>query len=101
MGIIKVITDSVGGSFTDQWKKLITAGYFDEHTAVAPGRLKTNNNGHGVNTHGSMDVISNGSKIFIPENTAAFIFSQAGIEHIITTPGSYEYQDGEENVFNG
>ena len=101
MGIIKAFTDSVGGSFTDQWKKLITAGYFDEHTAVAPGILKTNNNGHGVNTHGSMDVISNGSKIFIPENTAAFIFSQAGIENIITTPGGYEYQDGEENVFTG
>lgn len=101
MGILKVITDSVGGSFADQWKKLITAGYFDEHTAVAPGILKTNNNGRGVNIHGSMDVISNGSKIFIPENTAAFIFSQAGIENIITTPGGYEYQDGEESVFNG
>jgi membrane protease subunit (stomatin/prohibitin family) len=101
MGIIKAFTDSVGGSFTDQWKKLITAGYFDEHTAVAPGILKTNNNGRGVNPHGSMDVISNGSKIFIPENTAAFIYSQAGIENIITTPGGYEYQDGEESVFNG
>lgn len=101
MGILKAYTDSVRGSFTDQWKKLITVGYFNEHTAVAPGILKTNNNGRGVNTHGSMDVISNGSKIFIPENTAAFIFSQAGIENIITTPGGYEYQDGEESVFNG
>ncbi|WP_318509125.1 SPFH domain-containing protein [Bacillus sp. T3] len=101
MGVLKAITDSVGGSFTDQWKKLITAGYFDEHTAVAPGILKTNNIGRGVNMHGSMDVISNGSKIFMPENTAAFIFSQAGIENIITTPGGYEYQDGEESVFNG
>jgi membrane protease subunit (stomatin/prohibitin family) len=101
MGILKAITDSVGGSFADQWKKLITAEYFDEHTAVAPGILKTNNSGRGVNMHGSMDVISNGSKIFIPENTAAFIFSQAGIENIITTPGGYEYQDGEESVFNG
>ncbi|MFJ5717384.1 SPFH domain-containing protein [Neobacillus sp. NPDC093127] len=101
MGIIKALSDSVGGAFADQWKKLITAGYFDEHTAVAPGILKMNNNGRGVNTHGSMDVISNGSKIFIPENTAAFIFSQAGIENIITTPGGYEYQEGEESVFNG
>lgn len=101
MGIIKAFTDSVGGTFADQWKELITAGNFDEHTAVAPGILKTNNNGRGANTHGSMDVITNGSKIFIPENTAAFIFSQAGIENIITTPGSYEYQDGEESVFNG
>jgi membrane protease subunit (stomatin/prohibitin family) len=101
MGIIKAFTDSVGGSFADQWKELITAGYFDEHSAVAPGILKTNKNGRGVNTHGSIDVISSGSKIFIPENTAAFIFSEAGIEDIITTPGGYEYLDGEESVFNG
>jgi membrane protease subunit (stomatin/prohibitin family) len=101
MGIIKALSDSVGGAFSDQWKKIITAGHFDEHTAVAPGILKMNNNGFGVDAHGSMDVISNGTKIFIPENTAAFIFSQAGIENIITTPGSYEYQDGEESVFNG
>lgn len=101
MGIIKAASDSVGGAFADQWKKLITAGRFDEHTAVAPGILKMNNNGRGVNTPGSMDVISNGSKIFIPENTAAFIFSRAGIENIITTPGGYEYQDGEESIFNG
>lgn len=101
MGIIKALSDSVGGVFADQWKELITAGHFDEHTAVAPGILKMNNNGRGVNKHGLMDVISNGSKIFIPENTVAFIFDQAGIENIITTPGVYEYQDGEESVFNG
>lgn len=101
MGIIKAFIDSVGGSFADQWKELITAGHFDEHTVVAPGILKTNNNGRGVNSLGSIDVISNGSKIFIPENTAAFIFSQAGIEGIITTPGGYEYRDGEESLFDG
>ncbi|WP_458413058.1 SPFH domain-containing protein [Schinkia sp. CFF1] len=101
MGFIKALSNSVGGVFADQWKELITAGQFDEHTAVAPGILKMNNNGRGVNKHGLMDVISNGSKIFIPENTAAFIFDQAGIENIITTPGVYEYQDGEESVFNG
>ncbi|UYO64569.1 SPFH domain-containing protein [Acetobacterium wieringae] len=101
MGIIKAFIDSVGGSFADQWKELITAGHFDEHTVVAPGILKTNNNGRGVNSLGSTDVISNGSKIFIPENTAAFIFSQAGIEGIITTPGGYEYRDGEESLFDG
>jgi membrane protease subunit (stomatin/prohibitin family) len=101
LGIIKAITDSVEGTFTSQWKKLITAGHFDEHTVVAPGVLKYNNNGRGVNTHGFMDIISNGSKIFVPENTAAFIFSQGGIENMITTPGGYEYKDGDKSIFKG
>lgn len=101
MGIIKAMTNSVGGTLADQWKDIITAGSFDEHTAVTPGIFKGTNNGRGTNTHGSSGVISNGSKIFVPENTAAFIFSQSGIENIITTPGGFEYQNGEESVFNG
>lgn len=101
MGILRAFTDAVGGTLADQWKELITAGSFDEHTVVVPGCLKSNNNGRGSNTRGSDSVISNGSKIFVPENTAAFIFSQSGIENIITTPGGYEYQDGESSIFNG
>lgn len=101
MGIIKAITDSVSGTIADQWKEIITAGHYDEYTVVAPGIVKNRNNGRGVNTYGSMAVISNGSKIFVPENTAAFIFNQGEIENIITTPGGYEYQDGEGSIFNG
>ena len=101
MGILKAFTNSVGGTFADQWKELITVGSFDEHTVLMPGILKNTNNGRGQNVNGSEDVISNGSKIFVPENTAAFIFSQSGIENIITTPGGYEYQDGEASIFNG
>lgn len=101
MGILKAFTSAVGGTLADQWKDLITAGSFDEHTVVVPGCLKSTNNGRGSNTSGSDGIISNGSKIFVPENTAAFIFSQSGIENIITTPGGYEYQDGESSIFNG
>lgn len=101
MGILKAFTNSVGGTLADQWKELITVGSFDEHTVLMPGILKNTNNGRGQNVNGSEDVISNGSKIFVPENTAAFIFSQSGIENVITTPGGYEYRDGEASVFNG
>lgn len=33
--------------------------------------LQESNNGRGVNNKGSLGIISNGSKIFVPENTAA------------------------------
>jgi membrane protease subunit (stomatin/prohibitin family) len=101
MGIIQAFTGAIGGTFTDQWKKIITASHFDEHTVVSPGILKQTNNGRGSNYNGSNGVISNGSKIYIPENTSAFIFSQSGIEEIITTPGGYEYQNGQKSIFNG
>lgn len=100
MGIVRAISGAVGGAFADQWKEIITSGIFDEHTVVVPGVLKTSNNGRGTNYKGSEGVISNGSKIYVPENTAAFIFSQSGIENIITQPGGFEYQDGEASIFN-
>lgn len=101
MGIIRAFTGAIGGTFADQWKDIITATHFDEHTVVSPGIYQQTDKGRGSNFNGSNGVISNGSKILIPENTAAFIFSQSGIEEIITTPGGYEYQTGQKSIFNG
>ena len=101
MGIIRAFEGAISGTFADQWKDIITVNSFDEHTVVAPGYLKSSNNGRGTNFYGSDGVISNGSKIYVPENTAAYIFSQSGIEEIITVPGGYEYQNGTPSLFNG
>jgi membrane protease subunit (stomatin/prohibitin family) len=101
MGIFKAFKGAVGGTLADQWKDIITAGHFDEHTVVAPGVFQQTNNGRGSNYNGSDCVITNGSRIFVPENTAAFIFSQAGIEEIVTVSGGFEYNKGQESIFNG
>ena len=99
MGIFDSIIDSVGGMFSDQWKDVVTAGPFSEHTVVAPGVRKDAQDGRGAN-EGSRDVLSNGSVLFVPENTAAFVYSQAGIERVITEPGGFVYRDGEFSVFD-
>lgn len=101
MGMLRAIGGAVGGTLADQWKDVIIAGRFDEHSAVVSGVLKDEDNGRGSNGHGSEGVITNGSKIYVPENTAAFIFSQSGIENIISQPGGYEYHDGQDSIFNG
>lgn len=100
MGIIKAINDSLRSTLADQWKEIITVGEFGEYEAVLPGVMKTKNNGYGTNKPGSEGVISNGSRIYVPENTVAFIFGDSGIENIIDKSGGYEYQDGEKSVFN-
>ena len=100
MGILRAFKDAVASTFADQWKEIVTAGEFDEHTLVAPGIIKTRDKGRGTNNLGSEGVISNGSKIFVPENTAAFVFNQSAIENIVLLPGGYEYLDGDESVFN-
>lgn len=99
MGIFDAALDSIGGVLADQWKDIVTAPAFDEHTVMAPGIRKNSQNGRGAN-RGAEDILSNGSLIFVPEGTAAFVFSQAGIEQVITTPGGFEYRDGQASVFD-
>lgn len=99
MGILDAALDSIGGVLADQWKDVVTAAPFDEHTIVAPGVRKESQNDYGAN-QGAGDILSNGSVIFVPENTAAFVFSQAGIEQVITQPGGFEYRDGMATVFD-
>lgn len=99
MGILDAAFDAFSGTLADQWKDIVTVGEFDERTAVAPGVRKRSNEGYGYN-QGQSNILSNGSIIYVPENTAAFIFSQSGIEDVITKPGGYEYRDGQLSVFD-
>ncbi len=92
MALIKAFAGALGGTFADQWLDIITVGQFDEHVALMPGVYQETNQGRGSNTKHSDAVISNGSRIYVPENTAAFIFDQSGIESIITESGSNEYR---------
>ena len=100
MGIIRAVYDAVGGTFGDQWKDIVTAEEFDEHTLVSPGVIRGKNRWRGSNTRGSDDIISAGSKIFIPENTAMFVFGEGGIEEVIFEPGNYVYEGGPANIFD-
>lgn len=100
MGVIKAVVGALGGTLSDQWRDIIQPQKFDEAVAVVPGTQRSTDNGRGTNYKGSEGVITNGSKIFVPENTVAYIFSGQGIETIITEPGAYEYEEGQESVFD-
>ncbi len=99
MGLLDATFDSIEGMLFDQWKDIVTTQPFDERVVVAPGIRKRTDNGFG-NNYGSDNILTNGSIILVPENTAAFVFSQAGIEQVITTPGGFEYRDGETSVLD-
>ncbi len=101
MGIIKAFSGALGGTLADQWLDIITVDSFDEQTLCMPGVFKSKNRWRGANTQGSEGIITNGSKIYVPENTAAFVWSQGGIEGVITDPGGYIYQNGESSVLSG
>ena len=83
MALIRAFAGALSGTFADQWLDIITVGQFDEHAVLMPGIYQETNRDRGSNTKHSEAVISNGSRIYVPENTAAFIFDQSGIENII------------------
>lgn len=101
MGFIKSFANSVSGTFADQWLEIIIPGEFTEHNVVSPGFIMNKNRGRGTNTRASDGVISNGSKVYVPENTAAFSFNEGGIEDIIYNPGEYVFQHGVNSLLNG
>ena len=105
MGFIKAFTGALGGTFADQWKDYYmprqgvpaTAAIFE---AVPVGT----NAGRGENTKGSENIISNGSKIVVPEGTALITMQDGAITGFISEPGGYTFtsEDAQsQSIFAG
>jgi membrane protease subunit (stomatin/prohibitin family) len=102
MGLIRAAADAVGGTLADQWKDFFTAPVFDEQTIVAPATFQQGNWGRGINRNGSSNVITDGSRVVVPENTAVVITDGGGIASVSTEPGYFVYRnDAQPSVFAG
>ena len=98
MGFIKAFTGAISSTFADQWQDFYmprtnvstTAGIFQ---AVAKGT----NNGVGENTKGNENIISNGTKIIVPEGTALITMQDGAITGFISEPGGYIFKSDDPN----
>ncbi len=98
MGFLKAFASAASGSFADQWKDFYgpkqnvspTAAVFQ---AVPYGQ----NAGRGENYKGSQNIITNGSKIVVPEGTALITLQDGQITGLIAEPGGYEYKSDDIN----
>lgn len=93
MGLIKAFSGALSSTLSDQWIDVYTSEKFDEHSLVVPS--------YNLNQSSSSGIITTSSKIYVPENACAVIFSENGIEDAIFEPGGYEYTDGQDSIFNG
>lgn len=105
MGFIKAFTGALGGTFADQWKDFIIPRSDVPATAAIIGAVKkeTDNN-RGSNTKGSDAIITNGSKIVVPEGYALITMQDGAITGCITEAGGFTYQSGDQNsqsIFSG
>jgi len=98
MGFIQAFTGAITGTFADQWKDFMqpraditaTAAIFE---AVPVGA----NAGRGANTKGSQNIITNGSKIIVPEGTALMTIENGAITGLVAEPGGFIYSSNDPN----
>lgn len=98
MGFIKAFAGSLSSTFADQWQDFYgprtdvtaTAALFQ---AIPQGQ----NNGRGENTKGNENIISNGSKIMVPEGTALVTIQDGAITGVIAEPGGFIFKSDDPN----
>ena len=98
MGFIKAFTGALSGTFADQWKDFyVPRADVSETAAVFQAVPNGTNNGKGENTKGNENIISNGSKIIVPEGTALITLQDGAITGFIAEPGGYTFKSDDVN----
>ncbi|MBR3049779.1 MAG: SPFH domain-containing protein [Bacilli bacterium] len=105
MGFIKAFSGALGGTFADQWKDFYTPRNDVEGTAALyQAVLQSQNNGRGENTKGNQNIITNGSKIVVPDGMALITVQDGAITGCVAEPGGFTYTSDDPNsksVFAG
>lgn len=73
MGLIKVITDAIGGTLAEQWQEAIKPSDLTSGVIMTSGTRFREDSARNSNKKGFSDVISNGSLIHVPENTCMLL----------------------------
>ena len=98
MGFIKAFTGALSGTFADQWKDYyVPRGDVPATAALFQAVPSGINNGRGENTKGNSNIISNGSKIVVPEGTALITLQDGAITGLIAEPGGFEFRSDDPN----
>jgi membrane protease subunit (stomatin/prohibitin family) len=105
MGLIKATSGAIGGTLGDQWKDFLTVPSNIEPTAALfPAVPVGANAGRGSNTDYSRAIVTNGSKIVVPEGYGLLLFENGKLTGFVNEPGGYTWSSDEiysESVFAG
>ena len=105
MGLIQAAVGSIGGMLADQWKDFYTVPDGLPPTAALFAAVPRGTNaGRGSNTKASSNIITNGSKIVVPEGYGLLLFQDGAITGFTAEPGGYEWNSNDLNsqsIFTG
>ena len=99
MGLVQAVVGSVGGMLADQWKDFYTVPDGLPATAALFAAVPRGTNaGRGSNTSGSSNIITNGSKIVVPEGYGLLLFQDGAVTGLAAEPGGYEWRSDDLNA---
>ena len=98
MGFIKAFTGALSGTLADQWKDYyVPRADVPATAAVFQAVPQGQNNGRGENTKGNENIITNGSKIVVPEGVGLITLQDGQITGFIAEPGGFEFKSDDPN----
>jgi membrane protease subunit (stomatin/prohibitin family) len=98
MGFIKSFAGALGGTLSDQWKDFYAPkSNISGTVAISEAMPQGQNAERGSNTKGSNNIITNGSKIVVPEGMALLTFQDGALTGFIAEPGGFEYRSNDIN----
>ncbi len=105
MGLVQAVKGAVGGVLADQWKDFLTVPSGLPATAALFAAVPRGTNaGRGSNTSGSSNIITNGSKIVVPEGYGLLLMQDGAITGFAAEAGGYEWRSDEvssQSIFAG
>ncbi len=98
MGLIRAAFGAVGGTLADQWRDFLTVPADIEPTAALFPAVQVGTNARrGSDVKGSQAVLSNGSKIVVPEGYGLLLFQDAELTAFASEPGGYVWDSDDVN----
>jgi membrane protease subunit (stomatin/prohibitin family) len=105
MGLIQAAVGSIGGMLADQWKDFHTVPDGLAPTAALFAAVPRGTNaGRGSNTRGSSNIISNGSRIVVPEGYGLLLMQDGAVTAFVAEAGAYEWHANDlqsQSIFSG
>ena len=101
MGIIRAITNAVGGGLADQWLEVIEPDQMSDHTVFAAG-VQMRRDERNANTKKTSAIVSNGSVIHVYPNQFMILVDGGRIVDYTAEEGYYTVNNSAEpSLFNG
>lgn len=105
MGLIRAAGDAISGTLAEQWKDFYTIpSGIPDSAAIFPAVLNRSNAGRGSNQSSSRNVITNGSKIIVPEGYGLILLQDGAVTAFASEPGGYIWDSEEvysQSIFAG